>query len=70
MQAVKTAAISGTRDWTRVSTVFRAEATELEINCLYGGWGMSTGQAWYDDVALEPVDDPPSGTRAIVTLPI
>jgi alpha-N-arabinofuranosidase len=25
----------------------------LEINCLFGGWGMSTGQAWYDDVSLE-----------------
>jgi len=68
MQAVKTAAVLGTRDWTRVSTVFQAEATELEINCLYGGWGTSTGQAWYDDVALEPVDNPPGETQATVTI--
>jgi alpha-L-arabinofuranosidase len=47
---------TGTHDWTRVSTVFNSgEATALEINCLFGGWGKSTGQAWYDDVALEPV---------------
>ena len=46
---------TGTQDWTRVSTVFQSgEATVLEINCLFGGWGMSTGQAWYDDVTLEP----------------
>ena len=55
MQAVRTPAVSGTEDWTLVSTVFQAEATELQINCLFGGWGSSTGQAWYDDVALEPV---------------
>jgi len=71
MQAVKTDAVSGTRDWTRVSAVFHAEATELEINCLFGGWGKSTGQAWYDDVTLEPADKadiPPRGTQAIVTI--
>ncbi len=68
MQTVKTAAVCGTRDWTRVSTVFQAEATKLEINCLYGGWGTSTGQAWYDDVALEPLDNPPSETQAMVTI--
>ena len=56
MQAVRTQAVSGTRDWTQVSTVFRAEAAELQINCLFGGWGASTGQACYDDVALERVD--------------
>ena len=31
----------------RVETVFQANgATNLEINCLFGGWGSSTGQAW------------------------
>jgi len=71
MQAVKTTAVSVTRDWTQVSTVFQAEATTLEINCLFGGWGSSTGQAWYDDVTLEPVDEPdipPSGTHAVIAI--
>ena len=54
MQHVKTPRVTGTKDWTRVSTPFRTgETTELEINCLFGGWGDSTGAAWYDDVALE-----------------
>ena len=30
MQTVRTQAVSGTQDWTLVSTVFRAEATELQ----------------------------------------
>jgi len=68
MQAVRTRGISGTRDWTRVAAVFQAEAARLEINCLFGGWGSSTGQAWYDDVSLEPVAEPPEETRAVVTI--
>ena len=69
MQEVRTESVSGTKDWTRVSTVFQSEAaTHLEINCLFGGWGMATGQAWYDDVALEQVNDPPKDMEATVTI--
>ena len=56
LQQVRTARVAGTKDWTRVSTVFRTgPGGELVINCLFGGWGDSTGQAWFDDVALEPL---------------
>lgn len=70
LQTVRTRAIAGTRDWTRVETFFRAgEATELEINCLFGGWGEATGRAWYDDAALERVSDPAEDEpRAVVTV--
>lgn len=70
LQAVRTPPVTGTRDWTRVAIEFATgEATELEINCLFGGWGQSTGQAWYDDVALEPIADPArEEPRASVTL--
>ncbi|MCP4645720.1 MAG: alpha-N-arabinofuranosidase [bacterium] len=69
MQHVRTQAVTGTSDWTRVSTTFRtADAPlDLEINCLFGGWGVATGQAWYDDVLLEPVDVNES-TEAVVTV--
>ena len=57
MQHVRTPGVTGTKDWTRVSTVFRTgTTTTLEINCLFGGWGVSTGQAWYDDVSVEPME--------------
>lgn len=69
MQHVRTPRVRGTSDWTRVSTVFQTvEATELEINCLFGGWGMSTGRAWYDDVALERIGNASDGAEAIVTV--
>lgn len=69
MQHVKTQAIRQTRNWTQVSTVFRTaeNPTELEINCLFGGWGKSTGQAWYDDVAVVPVDNL-KAAYAVVTI--
>lgn len=69
MQSVRTPALRGTRDWTRVSTLFRTgeSPSRLEINCLFGGWGRSTGQAWYDDVAVEPVD-PEESTGVTVTI--
>lgn len=70
MQHVKTSAVRGSRGWTRVATVFRTadEPTELEINCLFGGWGVSTGQAWFDDVALERVSDLSERREASLTI--
>jgi alpha-N-arabinofuranosidase len=69
MQHVRTTRVKGTSDWTRVSTVFRTdETTELEINCLFGGWGKSTGRAWYDDVVLEPITDLSDQAEAIITI--
>jgi len=69
MQHVRTPRVRGTSDWTRVSTVFRTrEATDLEINCLFGGWGKSIGRAWYDDVALDRIGDLSDEAEAIVTI--
>ena len=63
IQALKgseTPAVTGTKDWTRVSRVFRTNnETKVQINCLFGGWGQSTGQAWYDDVSLVKLPDQP-----------
>jgi len=69
LQHVKTPRVTGTEDWTRVSTLFQTGgATQEEINCLFGGWGKSTGQAWYDDVALEPIETPSGATEALVVI--
>ena len=32
------------------------DRNELTINCLFGGWGKSTGKAWWDDVSLHEVE--------------
>ena len=54
---IQTPAVYGTRDWTYVSKVFEAPANEVTILCLFGGWGASVGQAWYDEVSLGPVNE-------------
>lgn len=55
-EAWRTPAVTGTKDWTRVEVAFDAGANDaLEISCLFGGWGASTGRAWFDDVRLDLV---------------
>ena len=49
----KTSAVDGTSDWTKVEVTFdTGNKTTISINCLFGGWGQSTGTVWYDDVSL------------------
>jgi alpha-N-arabinofuranosidase len=53
LQGVATPAVTGTTDWTEVTTGFEtADQTSVQINCLLGGWGQATGKAWFDDVIL------------------
>ncbi|MHC4944521.1 MAG: alpha-L-arabinofuranosidase C-terminal domain-containing protein, partial [Planctomycetota bacterium] len=54
IQPRQTRAITGTNDWTKVELVFDTNRLDvLEVNCLFGGWGLSTGKAWFDDLRLE-----------------
>ena len=56
LQGVATPALTGTKDWTQVACEFETgRHTELLVNCLFGGWGLAGGKAWYDDVSLELV---------------
>jgi len=65
----RTTALAGTKDWTRVATIFRsAAATEVDVNCLFGGWGSATGQAWFDDIALEELAGGTNDLQATVTV--
>jgi alpha-N-arabinofuranosidase len=55
IQDVKSKVLSGTNDWTLVEMSFNSGPHEtLQVNCLLGGWGQSTGTAWFDDIALAP----------------
>ncbi len=54
VQGVATTAVTGTTDWTQVEVTFETgERDSLWVNCLFGGWGLATGKAWYDDLRLE-----------------
>ncbi len=60
LQPVRTHAVTGTKDWTKVECRFEtAHHTRIQVNCLFGGWGHSTGTAWYDDVRLIEIPDKP-----------
>lgn len=53
MQSVRTSAVTGTQDWTRVSVDFDTGLNDaVTINCLFGGWGLASGRAWFDDLSL------------------
>lgn len=51
---IQSNAVTGTSStWKQASFQFDSgDRTTVEINCLYGGWGRSTGTAWYDDFEL------------------
>ena len=54
IQPIATKAITGTQDWTQVEIVFdTASHDAVQVNCLFGGWGLCTGKAWFDDLRLE-----------------
>ena len=58
LSEARTKALTGTNDWTRVETVFENyDNDNIQINCLYGGWGHATGRAWFDDVTVELVSE-------------
>ncbi len=55
----KSKAIKGTNDWTKITTRFNSgNRTELLVNMLFGGWGRSKGEAWFDDVQLFELAEP------------
>ena len=58
IQPLQTRAITGTTDWTRVEVEFDTGSNStVELNCLLGGWGQSTGTALFDDIQLERLGD-------------
>jgi mono/diheme cytochrome c family protein len=48
--------VKGTKDWTQVKMRLKSGLdTSMNITCLFGGWGIVTGKAWWDDVSLRKV---------------
>ncbi|MGZ5556096.1 MAG: alpha-L-arabinofuranosidase C-terminal domain-containing protein, partial [Candidatus Aminicenantales bacterium] len=63
----RTAAVTGTQDWTRAEIEFDAGANDaLEVTCLFGGWGRSTGKAWFDDIELTWLSGKDTGRPTVV----
>jgi alpha-L-arabinofuranosidase len=54
IQPVKSRVLTGTNDWTQVELVIDSSSHEsLQVNCLLGGWGRSSGKCWFDEITLE-----------------
>lgn len=67
IQTVRTEALTGTQDWTRVEAAFETGRRDsILVNCLYGGWGLATGTAWYDDLELELLGASPLSLSATI----
>ena len=46
--------VTGNSDWKEVELVFNSGGRRsIDVNCLFGGWGRSTGTAWFDDISLQ-----------------
>ncbi|MBU0637244.1 MAG: alpha-N-arabinofuranosidase [Planctomycetes bacterium] len=54
--AGRTGFVAGTRDWTRMEAyVYSGAREQMHVNCLFGGWGVATGRAWFDDISLQEI---------------
>lgn len=54
----RTSPLTGTSDWTELSTEFQVAGTgEIQVICLFGGWGQAKGTAWFDDISLEVLEE-------------
>ncbi len=60
---VRTTAVTGDSPWTPVEVEFDvADRTRITVNCLLGGWGRSTGRAYFDSIEIAEVKPPgPTG---------
>ncbi|KAA0214177.1 MAG: alpha-L-arabinofuranosidase [Leptolyngbya sp. PLA3] len=53
LAGAETRALTGDNDWTHVAVDFDTGLNDsIMVNCLFGGWGLATGQAWFDDLSL------------------
>ncbi len=56
IEGAHTEAVSGTTDWKYVEIeFFTGTRSNIEVHCVFGGWGLATGEAIYDDIKLEKV---------------
>lgn len=60
-------AVVGTRDWTQVAIEFDSGADDtVQLNCILGFHGTSTGTAWYDDITLRLMSTTTPDYRATI----
>ncbi len=64
-ESARTSAVENASDWTYVEKTFSMpENVDGSLDLLFGGWGSSTGEVWFDDVVLKEIGPDPSTTLA------
>jgi putative membrane-bound dehydrogenase-like protein len=62
----QTKAVSGDSDWTRIETTFNSgDKTMVSVNALFGGYGRSKGEAWFDDLQLATPGATPAPDKVV-----
>jgi azurin len=52
-------------DWQQVSfKISTGKQHDFQLNCLFGGWGLSNGKAWFDDVSCVKLGPTGSATAS------
>ena len=61
----KSAPVTATSDWQQVSfKISTGKQDKISLNLLFGGWGHSTGTAWFDDLACTKIGASTGGSVA------
>ncbi len=70
IDSARTEALSGTNDWKYVEIeFFTGTRSNIELHCVFGGWGFATGEAIYDDIKLEKLSELKLGNVEVTIYP-
>lgn len=67
MNNARTPALTvGSNDWVKLETEFEVAGQDsVQVIGLFGGWGQATGTAWFDDIALEVLEESRPGSSTV-----
>ncbi len=69
IEKARTSALIGTNDWTRLECEFENTGLDtLQVNCLFGGWGLAKGTAWFDDIRLEVLEEKKPESKTVTAM--
>ncbi len=65
VEGARTSPVIASPEWTRVEVTFRSGSRrQIQVNCLFGGWGTVRGSAYFDNLSLEKLSSP-AGTVVV-----
>ena len=66
LEARTSALKTGSNDWTKLECEFEVSGQDsIQVLCLFGGWGLAAGSAWFDDLSLEVLEEIKPGSQTL-----